>query len=158
MAVDILPTAIPLDASEHFSRALYPYLSSLIDTYTDGLIGDVKQPLIDALDRATIASAGILKEKHEWLGERVQKWRSQDSQKVLHPTPRTHHHGSAKKNILMLGSGMVAGPAIAKIAEREDVRLLIGIMALFGNREPLTYFQLAIHLKHFEPIKDCLRT
>ncbi|KAF7314386.1 hypothetical protein MKEN_00911300 [Mycena kentingensis (nom. inval.)] len=61
MAVDILPAAIPYDASQHFSRALAPYLDSLIDHYQTGA------PLGPALERATIASEGRLAEKHEWL-------------------------------------------------------------------------------------------
>ncbi|KAK0502500.1 Saccharopine dehydrogenase-domain-containing protein [Armillaria luteobubalina] len=116
MAVDILPSSIPLDASRGFSRALVPYLESLITSYS----GDNSGDRIEALNRATIVNNGELGPKHQWLQERVDAWRASTTK------PTTSSHGSLKaKRVLMFGSGMVAGPAVDKLAERSDVRLVI---------------------------------
>lgn len=76
MSVDILPTQLPLDASRHFSQALMPYLRALVRDYqgagvsqgaSAGAGADGDGPLVDALDRATIARGGKLMPNHEWL-------------------------------------------------------------------------------------------
>ncbi|SJL06912.1 uncharacterized protein ARMOST_10254 [Armillaria ostoyae] len=116
MAVDILPSSIPLDASRGFSRALVPYLESLIASYS----GDNSGDRIEALNRATIVNKGELAPKHQWLQERVDAWRASTTKST------TSSHGNLKaKRVLMFGSGMVAGPAVDKLAERSDVRLVI---------------------------------
>ena len=114
MAVDILPTALPIDASTHFSNALVPHLESLIAGYMDSDQGKLK----DALNRATVAEEGKLAEKHVWLGEKVEAWRANSSGKTQTMTK--------KQRILMLGSGMVAGPAVSEICKRGDIELVIG--------------------------------
>ncbi|KAJ6619520.1 Saccharopine dehydrogenase-domain-containing protein [Mycena sp. CBHHK59/15] len=136
MAVDILPASIPLDASQHFSAALLPYLESVIESYQAGKAGS----LGTALERATIAANGQLAEKHRWLQESVDKFRSTpepvaytaDSPQSVSPVEVTPENqvvigsmGIRKKKVLMLGSGMVAGPAVEEIARRGDVLLLI---------------------------------
>lgn len=149
MAVDILPSSIPLDASRHFSNALYPYLDSLIDSYVHGPEASTNQLYGQALERATIATGGKLSGKHEWLMEGVSAWRATQQalkQETISDTqvpwsndifvPGEHaqeaSHGVLKrKRVLMLGSGMVAGPAVEKIAERSDVELLIGLFIRF---------------------------
>lgn len=118
MAVDILPTALPIDASIHFSNVLVPYLESLIAGYKGSDQGKLK----GALDRATVAQEGQLLEKHAWLGEKVEAWRGSKIEK-----PQTT---TKKQRILMLGSGMVAGPAISEICKRGDIELVVG-MSLF---------------------------
>lgn len=114
MAVDILPTALPVDASTHFSNVLVPYLESIIAGYKDPNQGGFKA----ALDRATVAQEGKLIEKHAWLGEKVEAWRSSSSGKSQ-TTAR-------KQRILVLGSGMVTGPAISEICKRDDIELIVG--------------------------------
>ncbi|KAJ7254348.1 Saccharopine dehydrogenase-domain-containing protein [Mycena haematopus] len=149
MAVDILPASIPLDASEHFSSKLYPYLESLIEWYRSGAEakpGVTPPPLDPALEDATIAAHGQLKDRHRWLQDTVDKFRAEEQ--TTHtttltlqlPTDGTEVKVSAsndggivitpmgvlrKKKVLLLGSGMVAGPAVEEIARREDVELLI---------------------------------
>jgi alpha-aminoadipic semialdehyde synthase len=61
MAVDILPTSLPLDASTHFSSVLQPYLSALVREYK-GMEprDDDEARLRAALARATIAQGGKL--------------------------------------------------------------------------------------------------
>ncbi|KAJ7644034.1 Saccharopine dehydrogenase-domain-containing protein [Roridomyces roridus] len=124
MAVDILPASIPLDASEHFSTALMPYLESLIESYQKGQT----RTLAPELERATIATGGKLTEKHEWLQNSVDKFRASESESTQVEDGHVHIGSMGvlrKKKVLMLGSGMVAGPAVEHIARREDVDLLI---------------------------------
>ncbi|KAJ7505433.1 Saccharopine dehydrogenase-domain-containing protein [Mycena galericulata] len=135
MAVDILPASIPFEASQHFSTALLPYLESLIASYQTGQ----SAPLGPALDKATIVAGGQLAEKHRWLQHSVDKFRAEGPVEPGIATPPTATIevtsddgvviGSMgvlrKKKVLLLGSGMVAGPAVEEIARREDVQLLI---------------------------------
>ncbi|KAJ7319097.1 Saccharopine dehydrogenase-domain-containing protein [Mycena albidolilacea] len=139
MAVDILPASIPFDASEHFSSKLYPYLEGLIEAYRAGV---APQQLDSALEDATIAAGGRLKERHRWLQDNVDKFRAEGpaAQSVTVQLPAAGVEVTAsddggvvvapmgvlrKKKVLLLGSGMVAGPAVEEIAKREDVQLLI---------------------------------
>ncbi|KAF9790341.1 Saccharopine dehydrogenase-domain-containing protein [Thelephora terrestris] len=126
MAVDILPTALPIDASTHFSNVLMPYLESLIADYKGSKRGELK----GALNRATVAREGKLAEKHAWLGEKVEAWRASSIRKTQ-TTMR-------KQRILMLGSGMVAGPAISEICKRNDIELVVASNSLSGA-ESLTH-------------------
>jgi alpha-aminoadipic semialdehyde synthase len=138
MSVDILPASIPLDASKSFSSALEPYLTNLI--------GHIRMPTFDGtlppdLERATIASGGVLADKHQWLQPSVDEFRkarrleetpSNETQlKSVEPceieTTTTATGHTRKKRILMLGSGMVAAPAVDFISQRSDVELIIGI-------------------------------
>jgi len=120
MSVDILPTSIPLDASRHFSNALMPYLESAMDWYSTE--ASSRPGLGKALERATVAVGGALTEKHRWLQQGVDKWRAEKAQGVQ-PAAST---SLKKKRVLLLGSGMVAGPAVDHIAQRKDVELVVG--------------------------------
>jgi len=115
MAVDILPTALPIDSSTHFSTVLVPYLETLIAGYT----GSDQGKLNGALARATVAREGRLLGKHTWLGEKVEAWRASSGASAQTAT--------RKQRILMLGSGMVAGPTVSEICKRGDVELIIGM-------------------------------
>ena len=137
MSVDILPASIPLDASKSFSSVLEPYLTDLI--------GHITMPTFDGtlpldLERATIASGGVLVDKHQWLQPSVDEFRRATESEMApreilseraelcekETTTATAGH-IRKKRILMLGSGMVAAPAVDFIAQRSDVELIIGI-------------------------------
>ncbi|KAI6122567.1 Saccharopine dehydrogenase-domain-containing protein [Pisolithus croceorrhizus] len=134
MSVDILPTSLPLDASNHFSGVLIPYLRALVREYRSvrGSASEEKQcQYEEALERATVAKGGQLVGKHKWLREPVEKWRSAAASSTAlamasstgpAPVENTVH---GKKNVLMLGSGMVAGPAVQEICKREDVELVV---------------------------------
>ena len=141
MSVDILPTSIPLDASQHFSQSLLPYLESLIETFDGSKSGEYTK----ALERATIAKEGKLAEKHEWLQSAVNAYHAKAattqtvgrSTETIASTPRAKPEATAvpqilrnRKKILMLGSGMVAGPAVNTIAKRGDVELVIASNSL----------------------------
>ncbi|KAF7299176.1 hypothetical protein MIND_00866300 [Mycena indigotica] len=118
MAVDILPASIPYDASQHFSKALSPYLDALITHYQTGA------PLSLELQRATIASNGRLAPQHEWLWEanlspyRAQRNEASSSSAVPETIIR-------KQKVLLLGSGMVAGPVVETLSQRRDIELVI---------------------------------
>lgn len=159
MSVDILPASIPLDASKSFSLALEPYLTNLI--------GHITTPTFDGtlppdLERATIASGGVLAEKHQWLQPNVDEFRKARQPEEVAPdeslsesaepcetktttTPAGH---TRKKRILMLGSGMVAAPAVDFLAQRSDVELIIGISKYYS-----VLIQLLIYLV-FSPFKS----
>ncbi|CDO70674.1 hypothetical protein BN946_scf184761.g12 [Trametes cinnabarina] len=138
MAVDILPTALPLEASQHFSKAFLPYLRTIISDYThlSGCSGaSAKQSKTrDALERATVARGGELSATFEWLRKPLGVWK--DSVKAADSAatgPGTNVEDAKpasagvqpKKKVLMLGSGMVAPPAVAELCKRPDVRLVV---------------------------------
>lgn len=121
MAVDILPTALPREASEHFSSVLGPYLRSVIRGYRQSSGREESAGKEEALERATVASGGQLREGHLWLEDLLAAWRAQDA------SSSSPGAGSVKrKRVLMLGSGMVAKPAIDEIVRRGDVELIVG--------------------------------
>ena len=121
MSVDILPTSIPLDASRHFSNALMPYLERAMGWYSSDASSN--PGMGEALERATVAVGGALTEKHRWLQQGVDKWRVEKKAQVIQPATGA---SIQKKRVLLLGSGMVAGPAVDYIAQRKDVELVVG--------------------------------
>ncbi|KAJ3534969.1 hypothetical protein NM688_g7045 [Phlebia brevispora] len=126
MAVDILPTALPREASEHFSNVLMPYLRTVIRGYREGGLAQGDRTG-EALERATVASEGKLREPHIWLENPLGKWRAEVTSKES-GTTGTSAAGQGvlrKKRVLMFGSGMVAGPAINEIVRRGDVQLTV---------------------------------
>ena len=134
MAVDILPTALPLEASTHFSNVLAPYLRTLISEYRGVPEADEGSQLRKAaLDRATVARGGKLSKEFEWLKEPLGIWAASkaststwSSESVVGEAAQKVAMPPRKKRVLMLGSGMVAGPAVEAICKRPDVELVIG--------------------------------
>jgi alpha-aminoadipic semialdehyde synthase len=134
VAVDILPASLPRDASVHFSEKLLRYMRVVVNDYK-GINGQDAEAS-ESLKRATIASEGRLQQGREWLAEKVEAWRtSQGSQTESKVTAsgaspendgRTRHVAERKKRVLVLGSGMVAGPAVDELAARPDVELIVG--------------------------------
>ena len=120
MSVDILPTSIPLDASRHFSSALMPYLERAMGWYSSD--ASSHPGMGEALERATVAVGGALVDKHRWLQQGVDKWHAEKAQ-AAQPAAGA---SIKKKRVLLLGSGMVAGPAVDHIAQRKDVELVVG--------------------------------
>lgn len=138
MSVDILPTQIPQDASTHFSKALMPYLRTLIRQYQGNLASD-DQDRVTALNRATIAQQGALIGKQKWLATPLRDFR----QKQKRASEATHCSTplqaqvpagdkdkpvgiAPKKKVLLLGTGMVARPAVEEFSKRNDVILVVG--------------------------------
>ncbi|KAI8995205.1 Saccharopine dehydrogenase-domain-containing protein [Trametes punicea] len=138
MAVDILPTALPLEASQHFSKAFMPYLRSIISEYVHPQqqpMSEEQRKIQEALERATVASGGELRAPFEWLRQPLGVWKdsvqaavsaadsvSDQVVKGKKPAPAGM---SPKKRVLMLGSGMVAPPAVAELCKRSDVHLVV---------------------------------
>jgi len=126
MSVDILPTQIPQDASAHFSAALMPYLRTLIRQYQGSATSADKERL-EALDRATIAQHGALQGVHRWLVGPLREFRQAAA---TAPAPAGGGHVGVrvtrKKRVLVLGSGMVARPAVEELGKRTDVQLVVG--------------------------------
>lgn len=144
MSVDILPAQIPEDASKHFSSCLVPYLRTLVRQYQNRLT-EQDNEYVAALNRATIAQDGELQGQFRWLYERLgqhtnplnsNNGKTSNDEQI--PNIALPHIAQEKatnlgrtsnkvyKDILLLGSGMVAQPAIQEIAQRNDVRLIIG--------------------------------
>ncbi len=154
MAVDILPTALPREASEHFCAALVPYLRTVVRQYLTPVAKEGREEEKEEkeleLERAVVASGGALREEHQWLEEPLGLWRDHqcglsqshwaaaaqvgaqsDSRGAAAAAAADDESGDMaggvrKKRVLMLGSGMVAGPAVDEITRHGDVELLIG--------------------------------
>ncbi|PKC09641.1 alpha-aminoadipic semialdehyde synthase [Rhizophagus irregularis] len=107
MAVDILPTEIPLESSKHFSKSLYPFMNDLIN-------GKIDQNSV--LSRATIAKDGKLTDSHTDLYNLLPK--SNNSISSLESR-------KDNKKILLLGSGFVAKPLVDYLSKQEDLSLII---------------------------------
>lgn len=137
MAVDILPTALPLEASQHFSKAFLPYLRSVLAGYSFSDVqgkesGRTREA--EALDRATVASGGELRQGWEWLRGPLGVWKdgpeaSASSDTVsgtVDAAKKSTSTGMHPRKVLMLGSGMVTPPAIKELCRRPDVQLVVG--------------------------------
>lgn len=108
------------DSSTYFSGRLMPYVERAVE-HANG-----KPVINDAIDqtlaRARIVANSELVPKHEWLQDNVDKWRAEQSfAGGLLPQ---------KKKILLLGSGLVAGPAVEVFLKRPDVQLTIGMFTV----------------------------
>lgn len=114
-SIEILPSQLPLDASRHFSSALLPYIHSLIlDPRSKS-----QTPIAQALRRATIVENGALTEAHVGLSSLL------DRRSSTTASPK-------RKQVLILGSGLVAGPAVDVIAARKDVDLIVASNSLLS--------------------------
>jgi alpha-aminoadipic semialdehyde synthase len=122
MSVDILPSSLPLDASQHFSGVLMPYLRALINEYR-GQPGSREH--LEALNVATVTRNGELQGKHRWLAVPVENWEATRAAEIENKTGVAETLPK-KKRVLMLGSGMVAGPAVQEICKRSDVEIIVG--------------------------------
>ncbi|ORY32502.1 putative Saccharopine dehydrogenase [Naematelia encephala] len=135
--VDILPTELAADASEHFSHCIMPYINHFISS------PNVPGEVADSLQRATIVDSGELTRPHQWLKARVDSWNTNPGEEIVPPiqTPTSSWRGvegavrlrgkkqirrdGGKKKVLLLGSGLVAGPAVEVFAARKDILLAI---------------------------------
>lgn len=71
------------------------------------------------LARAMIVEDGVLQKPHSWLEKNVRSWKK--------ASPAA---AAQKKRVLLLGSGLVAGPAVDVFLARPDVALVIGELLL----------------------------
>ncbi|VDC06971.1 unnamed protein product [Peniophora sp. CBMAI 1063] len=116
MSVDILPASLPADASAAFTGKVLRYVRTLVGEYRGQEATDVEAAR--ALDRATVARGGHLSEGFTWLQEKVDTWRtsarSQGAGATIH-----------KPRVLVLGSGMVAGPCVDDLAGPGDLDVVV---------------------------------
>ncbi|KAJ3085286.1 hypothetical protein HK102_000142 [Quaeritorhiza haematococci] len=100
MSIDNLPTEMPLEASEYFSGALYPFLVQAVK-------GNFEHPV---LSRATITGLdGRLLKKHEHLYKKIEEYAKP---KTTVPHGQGAVVSAASKQVLLLGSGFVAAPLV----------------------------------------------
>lgn len=125
MSVDILPTEIPADSSSHFSDRFLPYLRSLVRSEMGKQLSTHDIANLDVLRRGTIVEGGKLEPPHAWLGPQLALLNSPSSVPGQSHATGTARH-TKKKRIAVLGSGMVAKPAVDHLASRKDVEIIIG--------------------------------
>jgi alpha-aminoadipic semialdehyde synthase len=98
--------------------------------------GNKKGDEIDeTLERAKIVNEGVITSEHSWLAPRVEGWRNTQAGSSRPTSPSTNVAGAVKssimkdkrKKVLLLGSGLVAGPAVDVFVSRGDVELVIGM-------------------------------
>ncbi|CAG8564360.1 11467_t:CDS:10 [Diversispora eburnea] len=119
MAVDILPTEIPLESSKHFSKSLYPFMNDFIN----GTIDD--NPV---LARATIAKDGKLIDSHSKLYDLLSS--KNTSMDITNDVIRKE-----KTKILLLGS---AKPLVNYLNRQKGFKLTVSnsVMALKTKTPP----------------------
>ncbi|WVR06970.1 hypothetical protein IAU60_004007 [Kwoniella sp. DSM 27419] len=122
-SIDILPTELAADASKHFSSKVLPFVRRALFPEAPGDVAGET----DTLERATIVSNGNLTRDHQWLQPRVDEWRANNSTSVSssQTTAASRIDRGEKRKILLLGSGLVAGPAVEVFAARSDVHLAV---------------------------------
>jgi alpha-aminoadipic semialdehyde synthase len=89
----------------------------------------------ETLERAKIVNEGVMTSEHSWLAPRVEGWRNTQAGSSRPTSPSTNVAGAVKssimkdkrKKVLLLGSGLVAGPAVDVFVSRGDVELVIGM-------------------------------
>ncbi|WVQ72546.1 hypothetical protein IAR50_002103 [Cryptococcus sp. DSM 104548] len=118
-SIDILPAELAADASDHFSTALYPYIRQLL------LPSPSATAEQETLDRASIVRSGTIQPKHEWLAKKVDAWKASGSPSTSQEKQVEARREGMQKKVLLLGSGLVAGPAVDVFAARSDVLLAV---------------------------------
>ncbi|CAO3601197.1 unnamed protein product [Absidia cylindrospora] len=124
MGIDILPAELPVESSEHFSAKLYPYLKELIHP------GKSSKDWSPSIRDSIIAEDGKLTKAHQDLVTPLAKVQTQQQQQ--------HQN---KKTVLLLGSGMVAGPLVNHLTKRPDVNMVVAsnmlqeAQALVANKD-----------------------
>ena len=83
----------------------------------------------EALGRASVARDGKVREGFEWLDEKVRAWRAGEAASRAEGEKGAAAVPGRKKRVLVLGSGMVAGPAVDELAGTGDVEVVVGASA-----------------------------
>jgi alpha-aminoadipic semialdehyde synthase len=106
LAVDNLPTEIPVDATNYFGDSLLPWIESLVKTDVSVPFEEQELPL--PLKNAVLTSHGALTPGYQYI-DRLRQERT-NSKKAK----------AGSKKILIIGSGMVSPPAIQYLAKFRD--------------------------------------
>ncbi|KAG0359381.1 Saccharopine dehydrogenase-domain-containing protein [Gamsiella multidivaricata] len=120
MSVDILPSELPLESSQHFSESLYPFIKELIRDNHDHPV----------LAGATIADSGSLKPAHKGLSEVLKNAHAKETLAKLKSSLGTTGEtsvgmGIKPKKVLLCGSGFVAGPLVDYLLRDPNVSITI---------------------------------
>ncbi|KAG0210244.1 hypothetical protein BGX33_005025 [Mortierella sp. NVP41] len=112
MSVDILPSELPMESSQHFSDSLYPFIKELIrDNHAHPVLAG-----------ATIAENGSLKPAHENLGKVLAETHAKENLAKLKASFGT---SNKRKKVLLCGSGFVAGPLVDYLLRDPNVDITI---------------------------------
>lgn len=106
------------EASIHFSSRILPYVQRLVSGKT------TQDEISTTLERAKIIDKGRITAEHSWLAPRVEAWRNSEDRPDGPTQPAVMP--PKKKRVLLLGSGLVAGPAVDVFVARKDIELVIG--------------------------------
>ena len=123
LSVDNLPTELPLEASNHFSQAFYPFAVELLQ-------GNYAHPV---LNRAAICHDGKLTQPYSHLNTKLPSVAISSIDKKRTALPK-------KKNVLLLGSGMVASPLVEYLLRSKDFHVTVG---LFFSHTPFLIVPIA---------------
>ncbi|GAA6018952.1 hypothetical protein JCM8202_000615 [Rhodotorula sphaerocarpa] len=104
--VEILPSAFPLDATRQFSKSLLPYVRQLMGDPKLATQDARESAMGEALERATLVRDGQLEPQHQWVAE------------VAHKAER-------RRKVVILGAGLVAGPAVRTLNARQDIDVVV---------------------------------
>ncbi|KAK3818823.1 MAG: Saccharopine dehydrogenase-domain-containing protein [Benniella sp.] len=116
MSVDILPSELPLESSQHFSDSLYPFVKELIRDNNEHPV----------LAGATITENGSLKPAHEGLTKILERTHAKERLATIKATAAGTGKGPAKaKKVLLCGSGFVAGPLVDYLLRDPNVHVTI---------------------------------
>ncbi|GAA5864875.1 hypothetical protein JCM1840_004934 [Sporobolomyces johnsonii] len=128
-SVEILPSALPLDATEQFSTSVLPYIRALLEG-TSSTASSAS--VLAALERATVARGGKLEKKHEWLHGLL-------GGGVAEPQ---------RKKAVLLGAGLVAGPAVRTLASKENLDVVLASNDLAAAQKLASQYSnvAAVHL------------
>ncbi|KAG5458902.1 MAG: Saccharopine dehydrogenase-domain-containing protein, partial [Olpidium bornovanus] len=125
LSVDNLPTEFPLEASNHFSECLLPFVKEMVRRqFADcPWFGTTAKENWDhpVLKRAIIAEGGNLAQSYTHLKRAIEKSVGSSPVEMVTCTTR----GRESKRVLLLGSGMVAGPLVDYLLRIEDVHVVI---------------------------------
>ncbi|KZS87672.1 hypothetical protein SISNIDRAFT_398299, partial [Sistotremastrum niveocremeum HHB9708] len=135
MSIDILPSELPLDASTHFSSKLQQYLKAVIRQYRSSEEESSDSHITHALTRATIAKQGQLEPAYQWLSHHLNTAQDVNAKSLASPAPY--------QNVLLLGSGMVAGPVVEEICSHPEMRLLVASNQLAEAEKLIAPFENA---------------
>lgn len=100
MSIDNLPTQFAAEASEYFSEAFYPLLKSYVESIANE---DFSAPR--SLEKATILANGQFMPGHRWL------------------LPIVERASTTKYDVIVFGSGMIAGPCIEYLVQKKQFHL-----------------------------------
>ncbi|KAH9461185.1 hypothetical protein Pst134EA_017495 [Puccinia striiformis f. sp. tritici] len=128
ISIEILPSELPKDASEDFSSAIFPYITSLIQSKLSQNAVEVEQPeLLHRLKNGMICGDGKLMPQHEGLTSLLAD--SPGPERTKPASNKIQVSGEARK-VVIFGSGLVAKPAIETLLQEPNVEVIIAAKVL----------------------------